>query len=55
MFMLRVAQVVTPALQRSMQFAAVAGIAAFVSFPIGSHAPHAMIARWVGEIVPYIR
>lgn len=52
--LLRAKEAVRPALQRSLRFAAVAGIAAFLSFPIGPQAPHASIARWLGELVTHV-
>ena len=51
----RVAQAVHPVLRRSMQVSAIAGIAAFLSFPIGPHAPHASMARWLSELVAHVR
>ncbi len=37
-----------------MHVAAIAGIAAFLSFPVAPHAPGgANVARWLGELITY--
>jgi hypothetical protein len=54
LLLFRAARAVHPMLRRSMQVAAIAGIAAFLSFPIGLHAPHASVARWLSELADYV-